>query len=367
MAEALWSNSLTARPSSAQIAWQEREVELFLHFGINTFAGVEWGSGQASPRLFNPTNLDCRQWVDVARSGGARGAVLTVKHHDGFCLWPTDTTDYSVRASPWQVGKGDVVREFADACREAGLAAGLYLSPADLHEPSYGRDHAAYNEFFRRQLRELLTRYGEVSEIWFDGVTPGNLRQQHDWASYYRVIRELQPQTVIVTRGPDVRWVGNEAGIARESDWSVIPLPLPAADHDWPDMIGDLGSRARWKESSHAHWYPAVATVSLRPGWFWAPGEDHRLRERNELLRFHDQTVGRNDGLLFNVPPDRTRCAVGTQSTIPAFERFTPGPARPTFPGQTPLFLPWVSARTAASPSCRSRPADRGPRPPTGP
>lgn len=316
----LLANSFATYPAEAQVAWQEREVELFLHFGINTFVGVEWGSGKTSPRHFNPTNLDCRQWVAVARSGGARGAVLTAKHHDGFCLWSTDTTDYSVRASPWQAGKGDVVREFVDACREAGLAPGLYLSPADLHEPSYGRDHAAYNEFFRRQLRELLTRYGEVSEIWFDGATPGNLRQQHDWQSYYRLIRELQPQTVIVTRGPDVRWVGNEAGIARESEWSVIPLPRPAAEYDWPDMIGDLGSRARWKETSQAHWYPAVATVSLRPGWFWTPNEDHRIRDLGELLRIHDQTVGRNAGLLLNVPPDRTgQIAAADARRIAAF------------------------------------------------
>ena len=301
------SQALVALPTPAQLAWQQREVEMFVHFGINTFAGVEWGSGTASPQLFNPTNLDVGQWVAVARSFGARGIVLTCKHHDGFCLWPTITTAYSVTNSPWKGGQGDVVAELAQACREAALAFGVYVSPPDLHEPSFGRDHAAYNEFFRRQLRELLTRYGEVAEVWFDGAQPSPRKQQYDFASYYRLIRELQPKAVIVSKGPDVRWVGNEEGGAREAEWSVLPLPRPAEEFDWPDLMNqDLGSRRQWKPDSHAHWYPAVADVPLRPNWFWSADDERKQKQVSQLLQLHDQSVGRNAGLLLNVSPDRS-------------------------------------------------------------
>lgn len=302
-----WAQVPVVRPSEAQVAWQERELEMFVHFGLNTFTGKEWGSGDVSPSVFRPSGLDARQWVAAARSFGARGLVLTTKHHDGFCLWPTATTTYSVRSSPWKDGNGDVVREVAEACREAGLAFGVYLSPADLHEPTYGRDHEAYDRFFRRQLRELLTAYGEISEVWFDGAMPGDRVQRHDFVGHYRLIRELQPRAVIVTKGPDVRWVGNEQGSGRESEWSPLPLPRPPAEFDWPDMVGeDLGSRTRWRGKVHGHWYPAVADVSIRRGWFWNAEDRQGPKPHHDLVRIHDRSVGRNAGLLLNVPPDQS-------------------------------------------------------------
>ena len=207
-------------PSPNQVAWQEREFIAFAHFGMNTFTDREWGDGKESPALFNPTDLDARQWVQAFKAAGMRLLILTAKHHDGFCLWPTATTTHSVKSSPWKNGNGDVVAEVARACREAGLAFGVYVSPWDRHEPSYG-DSPRYNELFRAQLRELLTGYGEIAEVWFDGANgegPNGKRQVYDWPSYYRVVRELQPKAVIFGMAPDVRWVGTESGYGRDTE-----------------------------------------------------------------------------------------------------------------------------------------------------
>ena len=195
---------------------------------MNTFTDREWGDGKESPPLFNPTDFDARQWVQVFKAAGMKLLILTAKHHDGFCLWPTATTAHSVKSSPWKGGNGDVVAEVARACREAGLAFGVYVSPWDRHEPSYG-DSPRYNELFRAQLRELLTGYGDIAEVWFDGANgegPNGKRQVYDWPSYYRVVRELQPRAVIFGMAPDVRWVGTESGYGRETEWSVVPLKL---------------------------------------------------------------------------------------------------------------------------------------------
>lgn len=279
---------------------------VFIHFGINTFTGKEWGNGTDDPSLFNPTDLDCRQWTQVCRDLGAKGLILTAKHHDGFCLWPTATTDYSVRRSPWRSGQGDVLKEVAAACREAGLAFGVYLSAADLHEPTHGLDHDAYNTLFRSQLREVLTNYGEICEVFFDGATPPGRRQKYDYPGYYAVIRELQPNAVISTKGPDVRWVGNEAGMARESEWSVIPLPVRPESFHWPDMTDrDLGSRQKLLNANCLHWYPAEADVSIRPGWFYRPSEDTLVKSLARLREVYYGTVGRNALLLLNLPPDQ--------------------------------------------------------------
>ncbi len=279
---------------------------MFIHFGMNTFTGREWGTGQEDPKLFNPTALDCRQWAQVACDLGARSIVLVAKHHDGFCLWPSRFTDHSVKASPWRGGHGDVVQELAAACREFKLTLGLYLSAADLHHPFFGLDHAAYNTYYKHQLRELLTQYGEVSEVWFDGASPGQRRQQYDYPGYYTLVRELQPNAVIAICGPDVRWVGNESGEARETEWSVLPLPVPPEQYTWPNLQdADLGSRRRVLGAPYLHWYPAEADVSIRPGWFYRASEEPLVKSVRQLLDVYYYSVGRSAVLLLNLPPDK--------------------------------------------------------------
>jgi alpha-L-fucosidase len=307
-------------PSDNQLSWQGREFTAFAHFGMNTFTDREWGDGQESPALFNPTDFDARQWVRVFKDAGMKMLIVTAKHHDGFCLWPTATTAHSVKASPWRNGEGDVVAEVSRACKEAGLAFGVYVSPWDRHEPSYG-DSPRYNEFFRTQLRELLTRYGEIAEVWFDGANgegPNGKRQVYDWPSYYRVVRELQPKAVIFGMAPDVRWVGTESGYGRETEWSVIPLALrdaaairPGSLHPLDDAFvpgdltaADLGSRDAIRAASVLAWYPAETDVSIRPGWFYHAAQDARVKTPEKLVDIYFSSVGRNGVLLLNVPPD---------------------------------------------------------------
>jgi len=250
--------------------------------------------------------------------------ILTAKHHDGFCLWPSQYTQHSVKASPWRGGKGDVVKEVSEACREAGLKFGIYLSPWDRQEPTYG-DSPAYNEHFRRQLRELLTNYGEIAEVWFDGACgegPNGKRQVYDWPSYYRVVRELQPQAVIFGMGPDLRWVGTESGYGRETEWSVVPVevktPETAADasSEKPTSLDDLfipgdmtaedlGGREKIKGAKALAWYPAETDVSIRPGWFYHQSQDGEVKTPEKLVDIYFSSVGRNSVLLLNVPPDK--------------------------------------------------------------
>lgn len=216
-------------PSPRQYRWQQLELTAFLHFGINTFTDWEWGTGQEDPVLFDPKELDAGQWVRVCRESGIRQVILTAMHHDGFCLWPTRTTSHSVRYSPWRQGNGDVVREVAEACRDQGLGFGIYLSPWDRNAKLYGSD--AYNDFFVDQLKELLTSYGRIDEVWFDGANgegPNGRKQVYDFQRWYALIRNLQPEAVVAIAGPDVRWVGTETGYGRETEWSVVPFePLP--------------------------------------------------------------------------------------------------------------------------------------------
>lgn len=309
-------------PSERQVAWQELEFYAFIHFSINTFTDQEWGDGKEDPALFHPSSLDARQWVTTCKSAGMKGLILTCKHHDGFCLWPSLYTEYSVKNSPWQDGKGDVVREVADACREEGMRFGIYLSPWDRHEPTYG-DSPSYNTYFRNQLRELLTNYGDLFCIWFDGACgegPNGKRQEYDWESYYALIRELQPDAVISVCGPDVRWCGNEAGHSRESEWSVVPYALQdqdriqaesqqSDDREFATRIdartADLGSREVIQHHDQLVWYPAEVDTSIRPGWFYHASQDHAVRSLNELLHIYYGAVGGNAALLLNIPPDR--------------------------------------------------------------
>ncbi|MEW5900589.1 MAG: alpha-L-fucosidase [Acidobacteriota bacterium] len=310
-------------PSPRQLAWQEMEFIAFAHFGMNTFTDREWGEGTESPRLFNPTDLDARQWVKVIKEAGMKMLILTAKHHDGFCLWPSKHTEHSVKNSPWRGGQGDLVKEVAAACREAGLKVGIYLSPWDRHEPTYG-DSPAYNEHFRRQLRELLTNYGEISEVWFDGACgegPNGKRQEYDWWSYYRVIRELQPKATIFGMGPDLRWVGTETGYGRETEWSVIPVALRdtsiMAQHaSSPPNLDDLflpgdmtaanlGNREKIRDAAALAWYPAETDVSIRPGWFYHQSQDGEVKTPERLIDIYFSSVGRNSVLLLNIPPDK--------------------------------------------------------------
>lgn len=291
------------RPSPAQLAWQRRELALFLHFGVNTFTDREWGDGREDPRLFAPTALDARQWTRAARAGGFRTVILTAKHHDGFCLWPSRVTTHSVAASPWRAGAGDVVRELADAARADGLGLGLYLSPWDRHEPSYG-DSPRYNDFYCAQLTELLTGYGPITEVWFDGANgegPNGRRQVYDWPRIHQVVRRHQPGALIFSdAGPDLRWAGNEQGVAGDPNWCTVdPATVPVPGLSGDQVIASL----QHGDPDGSVWRPAECDVSIRPGWFWHPAEDTAVRTVENLLELYLASVGRNGGLLLNVPP----------------------------------------------------------------
>jgi alpha-L-fucosidase len=278
-------------PSPSQLAWQRSELTIFCHFGMNTFTDREWGNGKESPTLFSLSSLDCGQWVATAKSAGFKMIILTAKHHDGFCLWPSKVTDHTVAHSTWKDGKGDVVREFTDACHAAGVKVGLYLSPWDMHEPSYGTD--AYNDFFASQLTELLTDYGAVDDVWFDGALgkgANGQAQNFDWKRHYDLIRRLQPSALISITGPDVRWAGNESGIARPG-LSSIQRARPGVHFG--------------KDPQARVWYPAECDVSIRPGWFYHEKQDGQVKSLSALMDIYYQSVGRNCVLLLNVPPDR--------------------------------------------------------------
>ncbi len=298
--------AVSVLPNARQLAWQQRDIQALLHFGMNTMTDREWGNGTEDPKLFNPARLDAAQWAQAAQSFGAQSLTMVCKHHDGFCLWPSQFTEHSVKNSPWKGGQGDLVAEVAEACRKAGLKFGVYVSPADLNHQAYGRNSAVYNDYFCNQLQELLSRYGEICEVFLDGAQPSIRHQGYDFPRYYRLIRQLQPSAVITMRGPDARWVGNESGAGRESEWSVLPVPTDPEQYDWPDQVAsDLGSRKRLVGAPYLHWHPALAAVSLRRDWFWHPGKDNTIKSLPALVRIYEQTVGRNAVLQLNLSPDR--------------------------------------------------------------
>lgn len=305
-------------PSARQMAWFDTEFYAFLHFGVNTFTGREWGNGTESPAIFNPERLDCDQWAEAVKAAGARGMVITAKHHDGFCLWPSKYTEHSVKNSPWRSGKGDVVREVAEACRRAGLKFGFYLSPWDRNCALYGTPE--YNDYYKAQLTELLTEYGDVFIVWFDGACgegPNGKKQEYDFPGYIELVRKYQPNAVIFNDGgPDVRWIGNESGTARFAEWAVMPRELarraevqtgPAPLHGYIPLDGiyntmpDLGALSNIMLSGGLCFCPAEVDMSIRPGWFYHPEEEPHSLER--LQRTYITSVGGNACFHLNIPP----------------------------------------------------------------
>lgn len=284
-------------PTARQLDWQYDELRMFVHFGVNTFTDREWGDGTESPAIFNPVGLDARQWAQVARETGFKTIILTAKHHDGFNLWPSRYTSHSVANSPWKNGQGDVVRELADAVAAEGLKLGLYLSPWDRNAPSYG-DEDAYNAYYLGQLRELLTQYGPLAEVWFDGAKgPDAKDMDYDFDAYWSLVRQLQPGAVIFSdEGPDVRWIGNEHGFAGETNWSTMDRTKVGVG--MPGISGYLNTG----EAGASDWVPGECDVSIRPGWFWHPNE--QPKSVDQLLDIYYKSVGRNCVLLLNVPPN---------------------------------------------------------------
>jgi alpha-L-fucosidase len=290
-------------PTPSQLAWQRDELAMFIHFGVNTFTNREWGDGTENPAIFNPVTLDARQWARSANAAGFKTMVLTAKHHDGFCLWPTKTTRHSVASSPFRGGQGDVVREFVEACRLENLKVGLYCSPWDRNHPSYG-DSARYNDVFCDQLSELLTQYGPVHEVWFDGANgegPNGKRQQYDFPRFWAHVRKLQPDAVMFSdAGPDIRWIGNERGVAGDTNWSTVDPSVVTV----PGMSGDAVMKMLQDgDPNGSVWRPGETDVSIRPGWFYHPAEDSRVKTVDQLVDLYFTSVGRNSKLLLNVPP----------------------------------------------------------------
>ncbi len=276
-------NFADLRPSPQQLSWHELEIGVLVHFGPNTFMDREWGDGAADPAVFHPKQLDAGQWVRAAKAAGARYLIMVAKHHDGFCLWPSRHTDYSVRRSPWKEGKGDVVREVEQACRRQGLAFGIYLSPWDRHDPRYA-DNRKYDDYYAAQMTELATQYGPLVEFWLDGA--GSEGHVYDFVRYVRTMRTCQPNALLFASldfmpYADIRWVGNESGFAPEENWNVV------------DNYGIL------------RWRPAEADTPLRHGhWFWHPDSEHRLKTLDELLEIYEKTVGRGAQLVLGIAPD---------------------------------------------------------------
>ena len=310
-------------PHERQLSFQQLEFYAFIHFTVNTFTDREWGDGTESPSVFDPERLDPEQWVRAVKSAGMRGLILTCKHHDGFCLWNSKFTKHSVASSPWKNGQGDVVKETAEACKKHGIKFGVYLSPWDRNCPLYGQGKA-YDDFFTGQLTELLTNYGEVFSVWFDGACgegPNGKKQYYDWERYYSIVRKLQPNACISVCGPDIRWCGNEAGHTRVSEWSVVPERAKdseivseksqhADDKEFRQRKvdardEDLGSREVLKNEDKLIWYPAEVNTSIRPGWFWHESENDKVRSLDELVHIYNNSVGGNATFLLNIPPAR--------------------------------------------------------------
>jgi alpha-L-fucosidase len=297
-------------PSERQLAWHDMQYYMFVHFTVNTFTDKEWGYGDEKESVFNPTELNCDQWAKVASEAGMKGIILTAKHHDGFCLWPSKYTEHSVKNSPWKDGKGDVLLELRKACDKYGLKLGVYLSPWDRNSAVYGTPE--YIVYYRNQLRELLTGYGNIFEVWFDGANGGNgyyggareirkidNKTYYDWPATQSIVRELQPSAVMFSdAGPDVRWVGNERGLGSLTNWCLLNKDKMYPGGDFAGILGE-------GQEDGNYWVPAEVDVSIRPGWFYHQSQDSMVRSPENLMELYYSSVGRNCNLLLNVPPDR--------------------------------------------------------------
>ena len=297
-------------PSERQLVWHEMEYYMFVHFTVNTFTDKEWGYGDEKESVFNPSELDCRQWAKVARDAGMKGIIITAKHHDGFCLWPSAFTGHSVKNSPWRDGKGDILRDLRNACDEYGLKMGVYLSPWDRNSAVYGTSE--YLVYYRSQLNELLTNYGDLFEVWFDGANGGDgyyggaretrtidNKTYYDWTTTHNIVRELQPAAVMFSdAGPDIRWVGNESGMGSLTNWCLLKKDEMYPGGDFSKILGE-------GHEDGNYWVPAEVDVSIRKGWFYHMSQDSVVRTAENLMELYYSSVGRNSNLLLNVPPDR--------------------------------------------------------------
>jgi alpha-L-fucosidase len=297
-------------PSAKQVEYQKMETIGFIHFTVNTFTDKEWGFGDENPEIFNPSQLDVEQWVTTAKAAGLNELMLTAKHHDGFCLWPSKYTEHNIKNSPYKNGQGDIVREFVDACRKHGIKPGLYLSPWDRNHKDYGRPE--YITYYHNQLNELLTEYGEINEIWFDGANGGDgyygganemrkidNKTYYQWDTTFALVKSLQPNIMIFSdAGPDVHWIGNEKGFAGETFWSTI-------DKDKLIIGGSDTKYLNTGDPNGTHWIVGQCDVSIRPGWFYHESEDSLVKPPLELVDIYYKSVGRNAVLLLNLPPDR--------------------------------------------------------------
>ena len=304
-------------PTAAQLAWQQMEMNMFCHFGPNTFTGKEWGDGTEIEDIFNPTALNCDQWAAVAKSAGFKGIIITAKHHDGFCLWPNPVSEHTVAQSSWRNGQGDVLRELSDACRKADLKFGVYISPWDRNAPTYGSP--AYNETFLQTLQSALTQYGPIYEQWFDGANgegPNGKKQVYDWPAFNGQVYKLQPNAVIFSDvGPGCRWMGNEQGVNGRTCWSRLDI----AGYE-PGALAPTQDTLNVGNYNGANWIPAETDVSIRPGWFYRDSEHPKTLQ--ELLKIYYTSVGRNSLLLLNVPPDqRGRIATEDSARLVEFRQ----------------------------------------------
>ena len=289
-------------PTKQQLQWQQSEFWLFAHFGPNTFTDLEWGKGTEHEEVFNPTNLDCKQWCKIAKAAGAKGIIITAKHHDGFCLWPSKYSTHTVRESKWRNGKGDVLKELSEACKEYGLKFGVYISPWDRNHPKYGTPE--YNDVFVNMMKEVLTNYGTVTELWWDGANgegPNGKKQVYDWNRFIKTVREISPTTVVFSDlGPDIRWVGNENGIAGTTNWNLLDTVgfKPGAAAPSTDTLNTGNVYGK-------NWIPAECDVSIRPGWFYHATENEKVKSAQQLFNLYVKSVGRGANLLLNVPPNQ--------------------------------------------------------------
>lgn len=290
-----------ARPSAQQLNWHNMEFYLFAHFGPNTFTDLEWGHGNEKEEVFNPAAMDCNQWCRVAKAAGAKGIIITAKHHDGFCLWPSKYSKHTVRESKWKDGKGDVLKELSAACKKYGLKFGVYISPWDRNHPDYGTEK--YNDVFVKMMTELFTNYGPIWELWWDGANgegPNGKKQVYDWKRFRETVKKLSPNTVVFSDiGPQIRWVGNESGIAGTTNWNTLNI-----DGFAPGAQGPSTDTLNAGNYNGKYWIPAECDVSIRPGWFYHKKEDDKVKTPEQLFRLYLKSVGRGANLLLNVPPD---------------------------------------------------------------